>query len=282
MASAHALLTACMAPPGGTVTPTTATLVDAILEKGDRSQKPRKKGLTLMIDKGQMGVRGIDDFAEIAGPYCDYAKIAWGSSLITCNLEEKLARYRAHGIIPMIGGTLFEYAYLRNKVPQLLELAKAHNLHIELSDGVINLSHKDKLMWLEKFAKHVEVFSEVGGKIDRQDRDWSQVIRDELSAGAYKIVVEGREIGPVGKEIRTEFVDAVTAACDLDLLVFEAFERPQQVWLIKRFGSNVNLGNIPPTDLLTLESFRLGLKEHTLLHTYEQAHKSDPKLAATR
>jgi phosphosulfolactate synthase len=264
------------------LTPTTATLVDAILERGGRTQKPRTAGLTLMIDKGQMGVRGIDDFAEIAGPYCDYAKIAWGSSLITCNLEEKLARYRAHGITPMIGGTLFEYAYLRNKVPQLLELAREHKLHIELSDGVIDMSHKDKLMWLEKFAKHVEVFSEVGGKIDRQVRDWGQVIRDEIAAGAHKIVVEGREIGPVGQEIRTDFIDAVTAATDLDMLVFEAFERKQQVWLIKRFGPNVNLGNIPPTDLLTLESFRLGLKEHTLLHTYEQAHKGDAKIVATR
>ena len=250
----------------------TAKLIDALLDRGDRTAKPRTNGLTLMIDKGQMGIRAIDDFAEIAGGYCDYAKIAWGSALITQNLEAKIERYRHHGITPMLGGTLFEYAYLRGRVPQLLDFAKHYKLHIELSDGVIDMSHKDKLMWLEKFGKHVEVFSEIGGKIDRQARDWKTVVHEELAAGAHKIVVEGREIGPVGHDIRSDFVDEVIEATSLDKLVFEAFERKQQVWMIKRFGPNVNLGNIPPTDLLTLESFRLGLKEHTLLHTFERSN----------
>jgi len=253
------------------------SLVDNLLDRSLRTEKPRKAGLTLMIDKGQMGVRAIDDFAEIAGPYCDYAKIAWGSALITSNLEAKLAAYRKHGITPMLGGTLFEYAFLRGKVPELLEFAKAHKLHIELSDGVIDLPRKDKLMWLERFAKHVEVFSEVGGKIERQNRDWKEIIREELSAGAHKVVVEGREIAPVGQDFRVEFVDAVCSATDTANLVFEAFERKQQVWLIKRFGPNVNLGNIPPTDLLTLESFRFGLKEHTLLHTFERERDAAAK-----
>jgi hypothetical protein len=142
---------------------------------------------------------------------------------------------------------------------------------IEISDGVIDMSHRDKLSWLEKFSKHVEVFSEIGGKIERQTKDWKAVVHEELSAGAHKIVVEGREIGPVGQDIRSEFVDTVVESTSLDNLVFEAFERKQQVWMIKRFGPNVNLGNIPPTDLLTLESFRLGLKEHTLLHTFERS-----------
>lgn len=243
--------------------------IEALLDPGIRTEKPRKLGLTIMIDKGQMGVRSIDDFAEVAGSYCDYAKIAWGSALITNNLDAKLATYRKHGITPMLGGTLFEYAFLRGKVPQLLEFAKTYQLHIELSDGVIDMPRKDKLHWLEQFGKHVEVFSEIGGKISRQSHDWRQVIAEELRAGARKIVVEGREIGPVGQEIRTEFVDVVVDSTPLENLVFEAFERKQQVWMLKRFGPNVNLGNIPPTDLLTLESFRRGLKEHTLLHTFE-------------
>jgi len=262
-------------------------LIEALLDRNGRTEKPRQSGLTIMIDKGQMGVRVISDFAEVAGPYCDYAKIAWGSSLITANLEDKLAAYRKHGITPMIGGTLFEYCYLRDRVPQLLDFARHYQLHIELSDGVIDMPRKDKLTWLERFGKHVEVFSEIGGKIERQKHDWGQVIREELSAGAHKIVVEGREIGPVGQDIRTEFVDTVVASTDVSNLVFEAFERKQQVWMIKHFGPNVNLGNIPPTDLLTLESFRLGLKEHTLLHTHERTRaqgrvpETDPAHAAS-
>jgi phosphosulfolactate synthase len=145
-------------------------------------------------------------------------------------------------------------------------------VHIEISDGVIDLPRKDKLAWIERFAKHGEVFSEVGGKIVRQERPWKQVIGEELAAGAMKVVVEGREIGPTGmvreQDVRSEFVEEVLAAAPVEKLVFEAFERRQQTWLIKRLGPNVNLANIPPTDLLTVESFRVGLKEHTLLHTF--------------
>jgi phosphosulfolactate synthase len=250
--------------------------IDALLERGNRTSKPRDTGLTIMIDKGQLGLAAIGDFAATAGAHCDYAKIAWGSALITANLEDKLAVYREADILPMLGGTLFEYAYLRNKVPLLLSLARDLRIHVEISDGVIDLPRRDRLMWIERFAKEVEVFSEVGGKIKRQSHDWGQIIAEDLAAGSKKVVIEGREIGPVGQDVRVEFVETVLASANPDQLVFEAFERKQQVWLIKRLGSNVNLGNIPPTDLLTLESFRLGLKEHTLLHTWERSADLSP------
>jgi phosphosulfolactate synthase len=249
---------------------TRCKLIDALLDRCDRTEKPRTFGLTIMIDKGQMGIQAISDFVGINGPHCDYAKIAWGSSLITGNLDEKLAAYRQAQITPMVGGTLFEYAYLRNKLSELLDFVCDRKLHIEVSDGVIDIPRRDKLHWIERFAKHVEVFSEIGGKISRQNHDWKQAIAEELSAGTQKVVVEGREIGPVGQDIRSHFVDTVLESTDQKNLIFEAFERKQQIYFIKRLGPNVNLGNIPPTDLLTLESFRLGLKEHTLLHTFEQ------------
>jgi phosphosulfolactate synthase len=241
-----------------------------LLDEQLRTSKPRTHGITVMIDKGQMGPNTIADFASQASDHCDYAKIGWGSALITGELEQKLDCYRRAGIAPMLGGTLFEYAYLRGKVPVLIDLARRLKVHVEVSDGVIELARKDKLHWIEQLARHVEVFSEIGGKITRQNHDWKQAINEELSAGARKVVVEGREIGPVGQEIRVEFVDTVLAATDPQNLVFEAFERKQQIYFIKRLGPNVNLANIPPTDLLTLESFRRGLKEHTLLHTWER------------
>lgn len=245
---------------------------DALLDSGIRTSKPRDNGITIMIDKGQMGRNAIADFVSVAGAHCDYAKIAWGSALITGNLEEKLACYRAAQIVPVLGGTLFEYAFLRGKAEALLELAGELRVHVEISDGVIDLPRRDKLHWIERFARQGEVFSEVGGKLARHKLDWNQAIREELAAGAHKVVIEGREIGPIGMigeaEVRTDLVDTVLAAADASKLVFEAFERRQQTWLIKRLGPNVNLGNIPPTDLLTVESFRRGLKEHTLLHTF--------------
>ena len=244
----------------------------ALLSDVGRALKPRTNGLSVVLDTG-WGVRAIHDMAEVAGAYCDMAKIAWGSALITANLSEKLAAYRAHGIEPLFGGTLFEYAYLRGSVPLLVDLVKEHQVRIEISDGVVALPRSERLRWIEAFSRVTEVYSEIGGKVDRQQHDWKQVIAEDLAAGARRIVVEGREISPVGQDYRVDFVDAVVAAANLDLLVFEALERRQQVWLIKRFGPNVNLANIRPEELLTVESFRRGLKEHTLLHVFEGTRK---------
>lgn len=236
-----------------------------LLQPNGRSDKPRDRGLTMMLDKG-LGVRAIADLGETAGAHCDLAKIAWGSSLITGNLEAKLKAYRSAGIEPMFGGTLFEYCHMHGKAEELLDFCREHRIHIEISDGVIELPRDEKLRWIESFAAAGSVYSEVGGKISPKGLDWEKAIREELDAGASKVVVEGREIGPVGKEIRTDLIDLLTERFPVETLFFEALERYQQVWLIKRLGPDVNLGNILPKDILTLESFRRGLKEHTLLH----------------
>ena len=83
-----------------------------LLDRGERTSKPRDRGLTIILDKG-LGVRAIEDLGEVAGAHCDFAKIAWGSALITGRLEDKIAAYRRFDIEPMLGGTLFEYCFLR-------------------------------------------------------------------------------------------------------------------------------------------------------------------------
>ncbi len=235
----------------------------SLLSPVGRTPKPRSNGITIMLDKG-IGLHEIADLAGVAGRWLDYAKIAWGSSLITENLEQKLEAYRAAGITPMFGGTLFEYAYLSNAASKLLDVVKDTGVHIEISDGVADVPRSDKLRWIEAFAAHVDVFSEVGRKVGREEKDWSQMLREDLAAGAKKVVIEGRETGPAGQEIRADFVDGLVESVAVESLVFEALERKQQIWLIQRFGPNVNLGNILPPDVLTVESFRHGLKEHTL------------------
>lgn len=224
----------------------------------------------MLLDKQQFGCAGVRDLVSATGAYIDCAKIAWGSALIDGCLDERIAAYRDAGIEPMLGGTLFEYAWLRGKVPLLLELVRTLAVHIEISDGVIELPRREKLLWIERFARETEVWSEVGGKIVHQHRDFPACIAEERSAGARKVVVEGREISPVGQEIREGFIESLLDGSGIDHLVFEALERRQQVFLIKRFGPDVNLGNILPADVLTVECFRRGLKEHTLLHTVTQ------------
>lgn len=235
-----------------------------------RTRKPRASGLTIALDVG-LGPRGAADLVAVCAEHLDYVKIAWGSSLITGALAEKIDVFRAGGVTPLLGGTLFEYAYLYGRVEDLLAFVRETHVHIEISDGTLDIPHADKLRWLEKFAAHAEVFSEVGGKIVRHNRDWGPVIQAERAAGATKIVVEGREVGPVGEAIREDLIDdLVRVAGGHEDLIWESLERKQQLFFIKKLGVNVNLANIRPEDVLTLESFRRGLKEHTLLHTFEK------------
>jgi phosphosulfolactate synthase len=229
-----------------------------------RTRKPRQDGITVVIDTGH-GPGRIDDLAAVAGAYCDRAKIAWASAIITGGLVDKIAQYRRHDIEPLVGGSLFEYAFLWGKLDLLLSIVRELRCAIEVSDGVVTIPRREKLRWIEQLAAHAVVFSEVGGKLTSHDLDWPTAIREEQSAGARYVVVEGREIGPVGREIREDLVDQILDAAGPSSIVFEALERYQQSWLIKRVGPNVNLGNIRFDDLLVLECFRQGMKEQTML-----------------
>jgi phosphosulfolactate synthase len=237
-----------------------------LLANVGRTRKPRVNGITVLLDTG-LGSHRIDDLGHIAGPFCDRAKIAWGSALITGGLDAKLELWRSHNIEPLLGGTLFEYAYVWGKLDALLGIVRESGCAIEVSDGVVDIPRRDKLRWIEALAAHTVVFSELGGKLSAHQLDWPTCVREDLAAGARYVVVEGREIGPVGREIREDLVDTILAAADPSVLLFEALERYQQIWFIKRLGPNVNLGNIRADDLVALECFRQGLKEQTLVPT---------------
>ncbi len=239
-------------------------IVNSLLGPSSRTEKPRGHGITILLDKG-LGPNAIDDIGTVCGAHCDYAKIAWGSLLISGGLDAKIAAYRRHGIEPKIGGTLFEYAYANGKVEDLLALVQELKIHVEISDGVIKLPRRERLDLISRFAARVNVFSELGGKLSAHDLDFVAAAKEDLAAGAKKVVIEGREVGPVGQPIRTDLVDRLLDALPAQDMVFESLERPQQVFFIKRVGANVNLGNILPKDLMTVECFRRGLKEHTFL-----------------
>lgn len=245
-----------------------ASLFQAVLDthcERHKNAKPRKYGLTIALDTG-LGPARAQDLVDTAAAHVDFVKIAWGSSLITNHVQAKIDIYQRGGIKPMLGGTLFEYAFLHGKLEELFALVKATKMHIEVSDGSIDIPEADKLRWIEKFAGVTDVWSEIGGKIALHVKDWGAVLRQEKAAGASMIVVEGRQVGPVGQPIREHFVDElVELAGGHEGLIWESLERPQQLFFLKKLGKNVNLANIKTDDVLTLESFRRGLKEHTLL-----------------
>jgi len=239
----------------------------------ERSPKPRQKGLTHVLDKG-LGPAQTDDLIAVAAPYIDIVKLGWGTSYITAHLKEKIDRYQARGIPVCFGGTLLEVVIRQGVVDEYVRSLRELGItHIEVSDGTITMAEDDKLDLLRRLARDFTVLSEVGSKDDAvviPPYRWVELIKRELDAGAWKVITEGRETGTVGVyqssgQVKEGLIDEIIKAIDADLLLFEAPAKKQQAWFIQKFGSDVNLGNIPPEDVISCETLRLGIRGDTLL-----------------
>jgi phosphosulfolactate synthase len=242
-----------------------------LLDLPQRSAKPRQQGITHVLDRG-LSVAEIDGLVEVAGEFVDLVKLGWGTALATGNLEAKLERYKQHGLAVVLGGTLTELAIAQERLDRFV--AWLHELgleHIEISDGTITLPHEHKLELIERLSGEFTVLSEVGSKDDTRimaPYRWVELIQAELEAGAWKVIAEARESGNVGifrhdGEVRMGLIDEIVHAIEHEKILFEAPRKDQQVWFVRRFGPNVNLGNIPPEDVLSLETIRLGLRSDT-------------------
>jgi phosphosulfolactate synthase len=225
-----------------------------------------------VIDRG-LSIAEVDGLLEVAGASVDIVKLGWGTALVSANLQPKLARYAARDIPVVLGGTLTELAIRQNRVDGLVKWLRELGLrHVEISDGTIPLEPARKRALIERLSGEFVVLAEVGSK----DADfimapyvWVEQIERDLDAGAWKVITEARESGNAGiyradGEPRTGLIDEIAHAIDADRLIFEAPLRPQQVWLLTRFGSDCNLGNIAPDDVLSLETLRLGLRSDTV------------------
>jgi phosphosulfolactate synthase len=242
-----------------------------LLELPPRSDKPRQQGITHVLDRG-LSVAEVDSLLEVIGDAVDLVKLGWGTALVTGNLHDKLARYREHDVPVMLGGTLTELAIAQDRLDALLEwLRKLGLRHIEISDGTITIPHEHKLELIERCKDEFTVLSEVGSKDDTRimaPYRWVELIEKELAAGAWKVIAEARESGNVGifrhdGEVRMGLIDEIVHAVSPDRLLFEAPRKDQQVWFVRRFGGEVNLGNISPEDVLSLETIRRGLRSDT-------------------
>ena len=238
-----------------------------------RSPKPRQQGITHLMDRG-LSIREIDDLMEVAGDAIDIVKLGFGTAAATGNLEAKLERFRAHGVPVCFGGTLTELAIVQGRVDEYVTWVRSLGIDlIEVSDGTIALDAADKRALITRLAgEGFTVLSEVGSKDATEIMApyvWVEQIEAELAAGAWKVVAEARESGTAGifrpdGEVRMGLIDEIAHAVDPAQIVFEAPQKDQQVVLIKRFGPDVNLGNIPPAEVLPLETMRLGLRNDTL------------------
>jgi phosphosulfolactate synthase len=238
----------------------------------ERAAKPRQIGLTHVLDKGE-SLAEIEGLFAACGDYVDIVKLGWGTSYVTRNLRDKLALYVSLGVPVVLGGTLMEVAISQGRIDDYRRWVTELGLtHVEVSDGSIVLDHDDKLALIASLAKDFTVLSEVGSKDTTAvvaPYRWVQAIETELEAGAWKVITEARESGTAGLyrpdgEIRTGLVDEIVHSIDPTRLLFEAPQKAQQVWFIKTFGPNVNLGNIHPDEVIPLETLRLGLRADTI------------------
>lgn len=237
-----------------------------------RSEKPRNTGITLALDKGY-SIRQAEDFCDSSANYTDFVKFGWGTALVTNKLEEKIRVYQDHHIPVYFGGTLFEAYLMRDELDVYIKMLKDLGIqHVEVSNGTILLSQDRKLDIIRQLNEDFVVFSEVGSKNPNEiiaPYKWVNMIKSELEAGAWKVITEAREGGNVGVfrpngEVRSGLIDEITDLISKDDLIFEAPKKEQQVWFIQKFGSNVNLGNIAPHEVIPVETLRLGLRSDTL------------------
>lgn len=237
----------------------------------DRGEKPRKKGLTMMMDKG-LSLKETENFIAASGQFTDVVKFGFGSSYVTNDLEEKIKLYKSHGIRPYFGGTLFEVFYARGMFDDYLRVIDKYQLDLaEVSDGSIIIPHDKKCEAIHTLSKNITVLSEVGSKdagILIAPNRWIKMMSNELEAGSWKVIAEGRESGTVGVfrpngTAHTFLINKIISKIDPNDILWEAPKKNQQVWFIKLFGANVNLGNIAPNEVIPLECLRLGLRGDT-------------------
>ncbi|MEA2458430.1 MAG: phosphosulfolactate synthase [Thermoleophilaceae bacterium] len=242
------------------------------LDLPQRPPKPRDQGVTHVIDVG-LSTGEAEGLMASGGAYVDLVRLGWGSAYVIGDVRDKIERYRAAGVPVMLGGTLTELAWMQGKIDGLTAWLDELGLeHVEVSSGTITIPPGEKLRLIETLAARYTVYAEVGEKDPRAllaPYRWVQLIRDALAAGASKVVCEGRATGDAGMyrpdgEPREGLIDEVLHELDSGRLIFEAPLKHQQVWFIEHLGPAVNLGNVLPQDVISLETLRLGLRADTL------------------
>ncbi len=233
-------------------------------------QLGRHVGLTHVIDKG-LGPRAWEDLLDVAGDHISIVKLGWGTAYVTRNLERKLDVLRDKPVV--LGGTFFEVVYLKGQIDEYKQwLADLGLTHVEISDGTIEIPRQRKLELIADLARDFTVLSEVGSKdssVEYTVEEWTRWLNEELEAGAWKVITEAREGGTAGifdsdGGMRTELIGEIASVVGPANIVFEAPTKAAQAWFVKQFGPSVNLGNIPPDEVIPLETLRLGLRGDTL------------------
>lgn len=237
----------------------------------DRANKPRETGLTMVMDKG-LSLQEAENLIESSSDYIDLIKLGFGTSVITNKLHEKIKIYRKAKLKLYFGGTLFEVFIIRDMFNEYMKFINNYELEFaEVSDGSMYMPHEHKLRYIKQLSEKVTVLSEVGSKqkgvVIPTDK-WINMMKKELEAGSWKVIAEARESGTTGifhsnGTADKNLIENISQHIDSNSIIWEAPLKAQQVWFIKLFGCNVNLGNIACNEVIPLETLRLGLRGDT-------------------
>jgi phosphosulfolactate synthase len=237
----------------------------------ERSASPRQSGLTMVMDKG-LSLRQAQDLIETSGQLVDLLKLGFGTSVFTPNVREKVRVYHEAGMKVYVGGTLFEAFLVRGQFDAYRRYIDDLGLKtVEVSDGSMTIPHDEKCEYIRKLAKDYTVLSEVGSKEEGiliSPAKWIKMMQTELQAGSWKVIAEARESGTVGiyrpnGQAHVLLINKILQKVKLEDIIWEAPKKPQQVYFIRQFGTNVNLGNIAENEVIPLECLRMGLRGDT-------------------
>lgn len=248
---------------------------ETALELPRREAKPRRAGVTMVVDGG-LPLRSLRDLVDSAGEYVDLVKFGWGTAVVSGEIGKKVALLQEHGIDYYLGGTLFEKHVLQDRFDAFRWLC--HDLscrYVEVSNGTVDLPNAEKAGYIRTLADEMCVISEVGFKdVDRSEQlsatQWAEYVEEDLDAGARLVTLEARESGSSGicrpdGQLRVELVEDLVTLLPVERLLFEAPTSSQQAYFVRRIGPDVNIGNVAASGVLSLETLRLGLRADTLL-----------------
>ncbi|SFU51116.1 phosphosulfolactate synthase [Alicyclobacillus macrosporangiidus] len=243
-----------------------------------RVDKPRLSGLTMVMDSG-LSVAQMRGVLELGAAHIDFWKFGFASASV-CPPErvmDKVSLCQEYGVLAYPGGTSLEIAVSQGIWRDYLEALWDGGIRVvEVSDGTIDLPLRTRREIIRAARKMgFIVLTEVGKKWSGYmlpPRQQASIIQGDLSTGAHYVIVEGREGGrgvnvyDEEGNVRESDVNALADALGplSTRVIWEAPLTKQQVYYIQKFGHKVNFGNIPPSDVISLESLRRGLRSDTL------------------
>ena len=237
----------------------------------DRTKRTREFGLTMVMDKG-LSLRQAEDLIDSSKEQVDIVKLGFGTSSFAGNVKEKVKLYKEANFRVYVGGTLFEAFYVRGQLDDYKKYIDSLGIDtVEISDGSMSIHHGKKCEIISEFTKNYKVLSEVGSKEEGiliSPASWIKMMQYELAAGSWKVIAEARESGTVGiyrpnGQAHTMLINKIIKNVKPEDILWEAPKKPQQVYFIKQFGANVNLGNIAENEVIPLECLRIGLRGDT-------------------